>query len=76
MSFFAASVISLIPSVGPSHDACSAYVFNLFIPVIMLKMLRFKLSALFGRHTLLDRSLSVLQLQTHLSKLTTKWIVT
>ena len=71
MSFFAASVLSLIPSVDPSHDTCSAYAFNVFIPVIMLKMLRFKLSALFGRHTLLDRSFSVLQLRTHLSKLTT-----
>ena len=34
-------------------------------------MLRFKSSVLFGRHTLLDKSLRVLQLPTDLSKLTT-----
>ena len=42
----------------------------LFIPVIMLKALRFKSSVLFGTHTLLDKSLRVLQLPTHLSNLT------
>ena len=36
----------------------------------MLKTLRFKSSALFGTHTLLDRSLKVLQFPTYLSKLT------
>ena len=36
----------------------------------MLKTLRFKSSVLFGIHTPLDRSLRVLQLPTHLSKLT------
>ena len=37
----------------------------------MLKTLRFKSSVSFEAHTLLDRSLRVLQLPTHLSKLTT-----
>ena len=36
----------------------------------MLNTLRFKSSDLFGRHTLFDTSLRVLQLQTHLSNLT------
>ena len=35
----------------------------------MLKTLRFKFSVLFGIHTLLDQSLPVLQLPTHLSNL-------
>ena len=35
----------------------------------MLNTLRFKSSALFGTHTLLGRSLRVLQLPTHLSNL-------
>ena len=43
----------------------------LFIPLIMLNRLRFKSSVYFGTHTLLDMSLRVLQLPTHLSKLTT-----
>ena len=37
----------------------------------MLKTLRFKSSVLFGTHTLLDKSLRLLQLPTHLSNLTT-----
>ena len=37
-----------------------------------LNTFRFKYSVLFGTHTLLDKSLRVLQLWTHLSKLTTK----
>ena len=45
-------------------------VFHPFIPVIMLNTLRFKSSVLFGIDTLLDKSLRVLQLGTHLSKLT------
>ena len=53
-----------------SHDICFVNVFDSFIPVIMLKTLRFKSSILFGRHTLLDKSLRVLQLPTHLSNLT------
>ena len=36
----------------------------------MLNMLRFQFSDLFGTHTLLDKSLRVLQLPTHLSNLT------
>ena len=36
----------------------------------MLKILRFKSSALFGIHTLLDKSSRVLQLAIHLSSLT------
>ena len=36
----------------------------------MLNILRFKSSVLFGTHTLLDKSLRVLQLLTHLSNLT------
>ena len=36
----------------------------------MLNMLRFKSPVLFETHTLLDKSLRVLQLPTHLSKLT------
>ena len=47
-------------------------VFDSFISVIMLKMLRFKSSVFYGTHTLLDSSLRVLQLPTHLSKLTTE----
>ena len=43
---------------------------HLFIPVIMLKTLRFESSVLFGIHTLLDKSVRVLQLPTHLSNLT------
>ena len=41
----------------------------------MLKTFRFKSSVLFGTHNLLDKSLRVLQLPTHLSNLTVKWIV-
>ena len=36
----------------------------------MLNMLKFKSSVLFGTHTLLDKSLRVLQHPTHLSNLT------
>ena len=52
------------------HDICFVNVFDSFIPVIMLKTLRFKTSVLFGTHTLLDKLLRVLQLPTHLSNLT------
>ena len=52
-----------------SHDLCFINVFDLFIPVIMMKTHRFK-SVLFETQTILDRSLRVLQLPTHLSKLT------
>ena len=49
---------------------CFVNVFNSFIPVIMLNTLRFKSSVLFGTHTLLDKSLRVLQLPTNLSNST------
>ena len=45
-------------------------VFDSFISLIMLNTLRFKSSVLFGTHTLLDKSLRVLQLPTHLFNLT------
>ena len=45
-------------------------IFNSFIPVIVLKTLIFRSSILFGTHILSDRSLRVLQLPMHLSKLT------
>ena len=50
---------------------CSVNVFDSFIPVIMLDMLRCKSSVLFGTQTLLGKSLRVLQLSTHLSNLIT-----
>ena len=37
----------------------------------MLETFRFKCSVLYGTHTLLDQSFRVLQLQTHISHLTT-----
>ena len=53
-------------------SACFANIFDSFIPVIVLRVFRFKIksSVLFGTHTLLDRSLRALELLTHLSKLT------
>ena len=54
------------------HNISFVNVFDTFIPVIMLKTLRFKSSVLFGTHTLLDKSFTVLQLPTHLSNLTGK----
>ena len=51
------------------HEICLINVFDSFIPVIMLKTLRFKSSILFGRQTLLGKSFRVLQLPTHLSNL-------
>ena len=45
-------------------------IFDSFCPIIMLDALRCKSSASFGAHTLLDKSLKVLQLPTHLSTLT------
>ena len=44
--------------------------FDSFVPVIMLKTLRFKSFVLFGIHTLLDKSFRVLQLPTYRSSLT------
>ena len=46
------------------------FLFHSFILVIMLKTIRFKSSVLFEIHTLLDKSLIVLQLPMHLSNLT------
>ena len=42
-------------------------VFNSFIPVTILKTYKLKFSVLFAIHTLLDRSLRVLQLPMHLN---------
>ena len=53
-----------------SHDICFVNFFDSFISVIMLKTLRLKSCVLFGTHTLLNISLGVLQLATHLFKLT------
>ena len=52
-----------------SLDICFVNVFNSFIPVIMLNSLGFKSYVLFGTHTLLDKSLRVLQVLKHLSNL-------
>ena len=49
------------------HDTCFANLFYSFIPVIMLKTLKFKSSFLFETHTLSDRSLRVLPFPIHLS---------
>ena len=51
------------------HDICLINTFELFIPVIMLNMFRFKSSVLFGTHALLGKSLIVLQIPRHLSNL-------
>ena len=42
------------------HEICFANVFDSFIPVMMLKTLRFKISVLFEIHSLLDKSVRVL----------------
>ena len=49
---------------------CFVNVFDSFIPVIMLNILRFKSSVSFGTYILLEKSLRVLQLLTYVSKLT------
>ena len=49
-----------------SHDICFVNIFDLFIPY-HIKDTQYKSSLLFGTHTLLDRSLRVLQLLRHLS---------
>ena len=51
------------------HDICFANVFDSFVTIIILKMLRFKSSVLYRTYTLLNRSLRVLKLPTHLFKL-------
>ena len=43
------------------HDISFAKIFDVITHVIMLNALRFKSSVLFGTHTLLDKSLRVLQ---------------
>ena len=53
-----------------SHDVCFVNAFDSYISVNMLNTPKFKSSALFGTHSLLDKSLRVLQLPTHLSNLT------
>ena len=50
---------------------CFVNVFGSYLPVTMLKTLRFNFSVLFGTHTLIDKLLRVIQLSTHLSKLAT-----
>ena len=45
-------------------------VFDSLIPLVMLKIFRFKSSVLFGTYTLLDKPLRVLPLPKYLSKLT------
>ena len=52
-----------------SHEICFVNLFDSCIPVIMVKTLRFKISVLFGTYNLLDKSLIVLQLSSHLSNL-------
>ena len=44
--------------------------FDSFFPAIILRTCILKSSILFGTHTLLDKSLRLFQLPTHLSKLT------
>ena len=53
-----------------SHDICFVNAFDAFVLLIILKALRFKSAVLFGTYYLLDKSLRVLQLPAHLSKLT------
>ena len=67
-TFIVIALLYFLPSnlLMHSHDICFVTVLDSFIPVIMLKTFRFKSSVLFGTHTLLDRSLGVLQ---HLPKL-------
>ena len=70
-TFIIISILILITNLHlHSHDICFVNIFDSFIPIIMLNMLRFESSVLFGTHTLLDRSLRVSQLLTRLSKLT------
>ena len=51
------------------HDTCFVNVIS-FIPVIIINTLRIRSPVLFGTHTLLDKSFTVLQLPTDLSTLT------
>ena len=51
-------------------DMSYVKVFDSFFPVIILKICTLNLSVLFGTHTLLEKSIRVLKLLTHLSDLT------
>ena len=53
-----------------SREICFVNVFDSFIPLIILKILRFKSPILFEIHNLLDKSLRILQIPTYLSNLT------
>ena len=55
----------------PRFDRDLFVIFDSFIPEIMLSTLIFKYSVLFGTNALLDKSLRVIQLSTHLCNLTT-----
>ena len=52
------------------HEICFVSVFDSFILVIVLKTFKFTPSFLFETHSQLDKSSRVLQLSSHLSKLT------
>ena len=52
-----------------SHDICFVNVFDLYISVIIFNTLRFKSYVSFGTHTLLGKSLRVIELPTHVSNL-------
>ena len=47
------------------YDICFVNFFDSFIPVVILKTVKFKFYVLFGKRTLLNRSLRVLQLPTY-----------
>ena len=64
VTFFLSDLLILL------HDICFGKVCDWFISVIKMNMLKFAFSVLFGTHTLLDKSLRVLQQPTYLSKLT------
>ena len=80
MSFTSKSIFIVIPPVIwikfysinlhlHLHEICLDKVFDSFIPVTMSKTLRYKSSALFGIHTLSEKSLRVLKITTYLSNL-------
>ena len=52
------------------HEICFVIVFYSFIAVIILKILKFTFSLLFGTHSLLYKSSRVIQLPLHPHKLT------
>ena len=52
------------------YEICLVGLFNSFILVIILKTFEFTSSVLFATHILLDKSVILLQLPLHLSKLT------